>query len=166
MDMLTRQHALQSFEKDSATVVGKAELLQNCDLPHPARLCSPTAYDDSKPTCPPNRYGSGSRQNQSLLRALQLSQTRAREAERKTTEANVRKEQVTALLLEDSLRLHAARQWVRLLEMEILLLRRRSDGGEAVRDEAASVFTWCLSLALCLGIAGVGYMSCSGKCRS
>jgi len=65
--------------------------------------------------------------------------------------------------LEDSLRLHAAMRWVRMLETEISLLKQsesREEEEEEEKDEAAccSKMKCCLALALCLGIAGAGFM--------
>jgi hypothetical protein len=102
-----------------------------------------------------------------LLRALQLSQTRAREAEKEFMATTQRNQQMMSLLLEDSLRLSAHRQWVGILETENIVLKKRTEKEktEVKGDDVAAVAdmaSWCLALALCLGIAGVGLAL--GKC--
>ncbi|KAG1342320.1 hypothetical protein COCNU_05G005490 [Cocos nucifera] len=166
---------------------GVADLLQNCDLPPPFKLFSPIEDDDKKnqvdtmgsaplvvpqksvPKPAPSKANKwdgelGSDhggENPSLLRALQLSQTRAREAEKAAFLANARNEQMASLLLQESLRLSAHRQWVKLLEMEVSMLQERilwsQKEEQHVEDDAVpAAAAWCLTLALCLGIAGVG----------
>lgn len=82
-----------------------------------------------------------------------------------TTERN---QQMMAILLEESLRLSAHRQWVRMLETENNVLKMRKEEEKKTKgngDDVANVAemaTWCLALALCLGIAGVGLAL--GKC--
>lgn len=100
-------------------------------------------------------------ENASLLRALQLSQTRAREAEKAAFLASARNEQMAALLLQESLRLSAHRQWVKLLEMEVSTLREKTlwsqqEEEHAEDDAVPAAAAWSFTLALCLGIAGAG----------
>ncbi|XP_008805917.1 uncharacterized protein LOC103718746 [Phoenix dactylifera] len=177
---------LMGFEFSNRTS-GAADLLQNCDLPPPLKLFSSIEDDDKK-----NKISTpllwltkddidpGSRANQwddewgldhggensSLLRALRRSQTRAREAEKAASLANARNEQMAALLLEKSLRLSAHRQWVALLEVEVSMLQEKmlwsetEEHGEG--DAVPASATWCLALALCLGVGGVGFAL--GRC--
>lgn len=67
---------------------------------------------------------------------------------------------MATLLLEESLKLSAHRQWVKLLEVEVSMLQEkilRSQRKEhAEGDAVPATATWCLALALCLGIGGVG----------
>ncbi|XP_008775876.2 uncharacterized protein LOC103696119 [Phoenix dactylifera] len=154
-----------------------ADLLQNCDLPPPLKLFSLIEDDDKKTLVPQNslpkpapskanKWDGGwgldrGGENPSLLRALQLSQTRAREAEKKALLANAKNEQMASLLLQESLSLSAHRQWVKLLEMEVSMLeekilRSQKEEEHAEDDAAPAAAAWCLTLALCLGIAGVG----------
>ncbi|ERM97171.1 hypothetical protein AMTR_s03576p00008700 [Amborella trichopoda] len=58
-----------------------------------------------------------------LLKALQHSQTRAREAEKQASQAQLDKENVVALFFKESSRSFAYRQWLKLLEAEILMLQ-------------------------------------------
>ncbi|XP_072972545.1 uncharacterized protein [Typha angustifolia] len=160
------------------------DLLQNCDLPPPLKLFTPLDEDEKsttrqnlqpeRPPSKPNKWedelGLNNGENPSLMRALQLSQTRAREAERKVSLASVRNHQMAALLLEESLRLTAHRQWVRMLEAETSMLRDKllyqQKEEQTEEEEAAAALpaaaTWYLALALCLGIAGVGFAL--GRC--
>ncbi|OAY64380.1 uncharacterized protein LOC109727846 [Ananas comosus] len=164
------------------------DLLQNCDLPPPLKLFSPVADDEEKKRKPEpgyrvplgqQRWGDygelgpdrGGGDNPSLLRALQLSQTRAREAEKQALLARTTNRRMAALLLEESLRLSAHQRWIAMLEIEISMLQRKGlwqkeedgrDEDAAVAAGAAAAATWCFALALCLGIAGVGFAL--GRC--
>ncbi|KAJ4745151.1 transmembrane protein [Rhynchospora pubera] len=168
------------------------DLLQNCDLPPPLKFFSPIGEDDklkprssslgstapllshiSSPDLHPCTKELESRQDKSsdqitdLLRALQLSQTRAREAEKEYMATTERNQQMMALLLNESLRLSAHKQWVRILETEnsVLKKRKEEEKSKAKADDVtgvADMATWCLAFALCLGIAGVGLAL--GKC--
>lgn len=96
-------------------------------------------------------------ENTSLLQALRLSQSRAREAEKKAAAASASNEQMAALVLQESLRLSAHRRWVNLLELEILLLQKKKKKRRRLRaeeddEDVVPALTWCLTLALCLGI--------------
>ncbi|KAJ6289114.1 hypothetical protein OIU76_025001 [Salix suchowensis] len=55
-----------------------------------------------------------------LLKALRLSQTRARDAERKAASLIKERDCVANALFHDSSQLFAYRQWVRLLEFQVL----------------------------------------------
>lgn len=92
-------------------------------------------------------------ENTSLLRALRLSQSRAREAEKKAAAACKSKEQMSSFLMDESIRLSTHKRWVRLLETQILLLgeKKRLIAREEEGD-GFSTLTWCLTLALCLGM--------------
>ncbi|XP_078156898.1 uncharacterized protein LOC144552779 [Carex rostrata] len=169
------------------------DLLQNCDLPPPLKFFSPIGDDEklkarssyvsptasllsqiSSPDPPLStkelEFGQDKNSDQitGLLRALQLSQTRAREAEKEFMATTERNQQMMAILLEESLRLSAHRQWVRMLETENNVLKMRKEEEKKTKgngDDVANVAemaTWCLALALCLGIAGVGLAL--GKC--
>ncbi|KAJ3704920.1 hypothetical protein LUZ61_008625 [Rhynchospora tenuis] len=169
------------------------DLLQNCDLPPPLKFFSPIGEDDKlkarssslSPTTAPllsqisspdpfpstkeleSRQDKSSDQITDLLRALQLSQTRAREAEKEYMATTERNQQMMALLLDESLRLSAHKQWVRILETEnsVLKKRKEEEKTKAKADDVtgvADMATWCLAFALCLGIAGVGLAL--GKC--
>ncbi|KAG6500997.1 hypothetical protein ZIOFF_040861 [Zingiber officinale] len=124
---------------------------------------------------------SGSTADASLLRALQLSQTRAREAEKKAAAESDRSHELSRLLMDDALRLSAYRRWATLLEAENSMLRLKGlttrrpqeeeeEGQEEdEREEAkakakakkkatpAPMAGW-VALASCVGIAGVGFV--------
>uniref|UniRef100_A0A0A9FJG1 Uncharacterized protein n=1 Tax=Arundo donax TaxID=35708 RepID=A0A0A9FJG1_ARUDO len=147
-----------------------ADLLQNCDLPPPAKLFGPVPtvqrLENAAGTDQKGDTGGGG--NDSLLRALRLSQSRAREAEEKLAAAGASNGELAALLVRDSVALSAHRRWVMMLEAENSLLRgaAASSGAEPDPDgeEAAArgggggggVATWWVALAFCVGIAGVG----------
>lgn len=74
-----------------------------------------------------------------LLRALRLSQSRAREAEDKLAAAGATNVDLAALLVRDSVALSAHRRWVMMLEAENSLLRgprRDADGPEPDTEPA------------------------------
>ncbi|XP_042507471.1 uncharacterized protein LOC122083664 [Macadamia integrifolia] len=161
------------------------DLMQNCDLPPPVKVFAgaerPTltttkiSKKDEDDVFP---MGPGSLQYDEkldLLKALQLSQTRAREAEKKATLVIKERESLSNALLEESLRLFAHRQWVRLLELEVLLLQSQKKKCEQQQlyhgryqpekrrkiqikkeDDTGGWTSWFMALALCLGFAGLG----------
>jgi hypothetical protein len=98
--------------------------------------------------------------NESLLRALRLSQSRAREAEEKLAAAGASNGDLAALLVRDSVALSAHRRWLMMLEAENSLLR----GGAEPDDEeglaaarcGGGVAAWWVALAVCVSVAGVG----------
>ena len=104
--------------------------------------------------------------NDSLLRALRLSQSRAREAEQKLAAAGASNGGLAALLMRDSVTLSAHRRWVMMLEAENSVLRA-GRGGPAGADPGEDDYgagsarhgvaaAWWVALAVCVGIAGVG----------
>ncbi|PKA49502.1 hypothetical protein AXF42_Ash004042 [Apostasia shenzhenica] len=119
------------------------DLIQNCDLPPPINLFHP----DLIPMDVPRRCARFTDEcveseafgrSPCLLSALRRSQSLAREAERKEAMATGRYEKVAVMLLEESLRVMAARRWVMLLELEITALRREVEAAaRAVEKEGA-----------------------------
>ncbi|TVU05488.1 hypothetical protein EJB05_48654 [Eragrostis curvula] len=134
-----------------------ADLLQNCDLPPPAKLFGPvpTLQRLESAAGADQKAAAGGGDNESLLRALRLSQSRAREAEEKLAAAGASNGDLAALLVRDSVALSAHRRWVMMLEAENSLLR----GAEPDPDDGGGgggVAAWWVALAVCVGIAGVG----------
>ncbi|KAJ1268905.1 hypothetical protein BS78_07G169100 [Paspalum vaginatum] len=144
-----------------------ADLLQNCDLPPPAKLYGPlpTLQRLESAAAGADQKGGG---NDSLLRALRLSQSRAREAEAKLAAAGAANGGLAALLVRDSVALSAHRRWVMMLEAENSRLQGGGAGAEPDTDTddgsggaaaprgGAGVAAWWVALALCVGVAGVG----------
>ncbi|XP_050371250.1 uncharacterized protein LOC126789166 [Argentina anserina] len=151
------------------------DLIQNCDLPPPMkvftgsadktvvssinRICSMTTPEDHENSHElTDMYGRDGRQNYEkleLLKALRLSQTRAREAEKKAEKLAREKECLSNDLLAEAKELFAYRQWVRLLELKVSELH--SQFAEQEHQECCGCETWIVALALCLGFAGVGF---------
>ncbi|XP_010272975.1 PREDICTED: uncharacterized protein LOC104608632 isoform X2 [Nelumbo nucifera] len=159
------------------------DLVQNCDLPPPIKVfaaidrtfASPKIsreYREDSPTLP----CAGQDEKLGLLKALHLSQTRAREAEEKAALMAKERDCLSNSLLEESLQLFAHRQWVKLLEIEVSRLRSQKQqqqkqscsgccqsdteqGATKEEKEEGDVgsLTWYMAFALCLGIAGVGF---------
>lgn len=153
------------------------ELMQNCDLPPPVkvlagsnktvissmdRICSLMGRDD----------GTRDEKKMELLKALHLSQTRAREAERKAAAIAKERDSISYALLEDSLQLLAYRRWVKLLEFQVSnfqsLQKKQQEqwsfvghgmGGLAMEEdddkeaEGCGVTSWIVALAFSFGIA-------------
>ncbi|CAO2202270.1 unnamed protein product [Urochloa humidicola] len=149
-----------------------ADLLQNCDLPPPAKLFGPvpTLQRLESAAGADQKGGGGGDNNDSLLRALRLSQSRAREAEEKLAAAGASNGELAALLVRDSVALSAHRRWVMMLEAENSLLIRGGGRGGADGDGigdsdgdarrggggGGGLAAWWVALAVCVGIAGVG----------
>ncbi|XP_062007282.1 uncharacterized protein LOC133724539 [Rosa rugosa] len=151
------------------------DLIQNCDLPPPMkvftgsadktvvssmnRICSMMAREDHENSHELiDMYRGDGDQNYGkleLLKALRLSQTRAREAEKKAEKLAKEKECLSNALLAEAKELFAYRQWVRLLELKVSKLH--SQLAEQEHQECCGCETWIVALALCLGIAGVGF---------
>ena len=112
------------------------DLMQNCDLPPPLKVFSGS---DKTVISSMNRAfsmigrehdhddfdvyrGCGGENYEKLevLKALRLSQTRARDAERKAASLIKERDCVANALFHDSFQLFAYRQWVRLLEFQVL----------------------------------------------
>ncbi|CAG7908821.1 hypothetical protein IGI04_039195 [Brassica rapa subsp. trilocularis] len=137
--------------------------IQNCDLPPPQKLhkrihctsgekgfispqwkqgawsdrfesslshSSSTASKNKSPKSPPM---SDDLSNAQLLEALRHSQTRAREAEKVAREACAEKERVMTIFLRHASHLLAYKQWVKLLEMEVIC--RQMKKGELEEPE-------------------------------
>lgn len=96
-----------------------------------------------------------------LLKALRLSQTRAREAEKEATALGEKNKQIASLLMEESLRLYAHRQWLKLLETENAWLQRQNGVWRKEGPRRGGVGPdprGCMVIGMCLGIAGLGFV--------
>lgn len=154
------------------------DLLQNCDLPPPVKVFSGW---DTTVISPVNRvFGLMSREEDNtgfdinggenekleLLKALRLSQTRAREAEKKAANLVKERDFISNALLRESMQLFAYRQWLRLLEAQVFKLQsewqpqEKFDEGkdcEGGGGGGGGGMAWVVAgMAVCLGIAGVG----------
>ncbi|GAB4848761.1 hypothetical protein Ancab_003488 [Ancistrocladus abbreviatus] len=136
------------------------EMLQNCDLPPPSKVFSGVESERLE-----------------LLKALRLSQTRAREAEAKYAAILKERDLLSHALLKESMQVFAYRQFLELLEVQVLMVRANlkeemswlvgrdcgGNGGEGAVESAAdgggdgTGLTWIMAVALCLGIAGFGF---------
>ncbi|KAK9285986.1 hypothetical protein L1049_025189 [Liquidambar formosana] len=193
--MLNNQKLNSKASEGSEMVMGYlgsqksgVELMQNCDLPPPLkvfagsdttvitsmnRICSMMVReDDDGDDLHVSSRGRNENDKLELLKALRLSQTRAREAERKNEQIVKERDCLSNALLEESLKLFAHRRWVKLLEVQVSKLQSerlhrgkqspccqccRSNGVESSPEEEDDGVKWVLALAVCLGIAGVGY---------
>lgn len=161
------------------------ELIENCDLPPPAKVFSGSEktvlspvnpvysvigedYEDPDAELPRNSSGTDKLE---LLKALRLSQTRAREAEKKLDVLSKEKEAVLDFLLQESMHLFAYKQWVKLIEFQLCTLNNQHHQKEFNKaaaeaenggDPAGPTIAWFMAVALCLGIASFGYAYCCG----
>ncbi|QCE13159.1 uncharacterized protein LOC114193304 [Vigna unguiculata] len=124
------------------------ELMQNCDLPPPSKfLMGP---DKSRVYDIAGKGEEGERNKMEVLKALQASQTRAREAEKKAALLKKERECLKIVVLGEAMHLFAYRQQLRLVELQLLHLQQQQqpDGDE---EESSSV-AWLLALLLSFGI--------------
>lgn len=129
---------------------GALDLLENCDLPPPLKLFPEPRHRNTE-------GGGATDEHRHLLRALRLSQTRAREAEAAVAALAESNARLASLLARESMRLYAHRQWLRLLEAEkTTWLRRQKTSAAAAAAPVPEPPTAGVLLALCLGIAGLG----------
>lgn len=164
------------------------DLMQNCDLPPPMkvftgsdktvissmnRICKMMGREDEiDEEQSLYRYGVENDRLE-LLKALRLSQTRAREAEKKAAILAKERDCLENALLEEAKELFAYRQLVRLLELQVSYLnskwiQREKQGicgcdssmfmKEGDEEDDRESITRIMALALCLGIAGVGFV--------
>ncbi|KAF3439241.1 hypothetical protein FNV43_RR17516 [Rhamnella rubrinervis] len=97
-----------------------------------------------------------------LLKALRLSQTRAREAEKKAAILAKERDCLSDAFFEEAKELFAYRQLVRLLELQVSYLKSKCDSSMFMKEEDEEEddresIGRIVALALCLGIAGVGF---------
>lgn len=133
-------------------------LMQNCDLPPPTKLVPGPDWTTLMPSIS-KIYDKGHTKMHEddkleILKALQQSQTRATEAERKLRMLSEFKEALSGMLVDESMILFAHRQWVNLLEIRVFKLERERREEEREREDCG--MNWCGAIALCLAIAGVG----------
>ncbi|KAI3952423.1 hypothetical protein MKX01_005290 [Papaver californicum] len=175
------------------------DLMQNCDLPPPQKVFAGADKTVVSSTMTPPYYSKNCGEEDelpipkdlsdiekmNLLRALQLSQTRAREAEKKAKLITQERDNLANSFLKESLRMFAYKQWVKLLEFEVSQLQsqnenehklpRRSYETDKEIDSSSSSkkeeevgnneeggvvgnVTWYMTLALSFGFAGVGFV--------
>ncbi|XP_021719840.1 uncharacterized protein LOC110687460 [Chenopodium quinoa] len=160
------------------------DLIQNCDLPPPTKVFSGLP-DNVTVISPMNRkkvqtfvgdhdhgdeFDVGDRK-MGLLKALRLSQTRAREAEAKYAAITKERDALACAVVQDSMQIFAYRQFVKLLEFQVTQLQqqqkqqqqqvicdhgKRKQGDEGGDGSGSNGLTLLITMAFCLGIAGVG----------
>lgn len=158
------------------------DLMQNCDLPPPVKIfsgqnktiVSPVNNVHSMLAQQKDAYGvemadaiSSENEKLELLKALRLSQSRAREAERKAAVLSKERDDLSNLLLQQSMQLLAYKQWVRIMEFQLSKLNKHQENqkhGYGASDRAekepkeedenkgAKSMTWLIAAAICMGI--------------
>ncbi|PIA52011.1 hypothetical protein AQUCO_01000117v1 [Aquilegia coerulea] len=183
--------AVEVSNKSHSQLYSCPNLMQNCDLPPPVKIFTGVDKNVLNSIRPKHIISNISREGENrelpagkntdesdkleLMKALQLSQSRARTAEKKASFLTAERDRLSSLLLSDSLRLFAHRQWVKLLQFEVSQLQSQKQkkaqdlcsscsnrheinkgSSEADNGENVGSLGWCMTLALCLGIASVG----------
>ncbi|EEF28282.1 uncharacterized protein LOC8278149 [Ricinus communis] len=170
------------------------DLLQNCDLPPPLKVFSGSdrtirssmnrvfsmmgKEEENNEFDIHGSVGGGENGKLEILKALRLSQTRAREAEKKAASLAKENDCISNALLRESMQLFAYRQWVRLLEVQVMKLQSEGkhqgnrwccscggrlegvkkllkDGEDCGSGDGGGGVCWILAWAFCIGIAGV-----------
>ncbi|OWM82178.1 uncharacterized protein LOC116207934 [Punica granatum] len=128
-------------------------LIRNCDLPPPVKI-----YHGLKGEKEETRIieANPHAEKLGLLKALQLSQTRAREAEKRRLSLAKERDMVADGLMRESMMASAYLNWVRVLELQVLVLNSRLNQQEDDQEEEGMVMDWVISLGVSLGIAGIG----------
>lgn len=169
------------------------DLMQNCDLPPPSKVflgSDKTVIFSMNKVCnisgkeeqDSKQYGTyqlkngdAEKDNMELLKALEASQTRAREAEKMAAILRKERDGLSIALLEEAMQLFACRQQMRMLELQVLKQQqplwlqqqpamsmfgcyaRSSEGAvgfpnEDGHNEKTTSVTWVLALIFSLGI--------------
>jgi hypothetical protein len=169
------------------------DLMQNCDLPPPSkvflgpdktvilsmnRVCNISGKEEEQDRKHDGTYrlknGHDEKSKMELLKALEASQIRAREAEKMAAILRKERDGLSIALLEEAMQLFACRQMVRLLEFQVSNLQplwlqqqlvmsmsaccaKSTEGavglpGEEGHDEETTCVTWVLALIFSLGI--------------
>lgn len=123
------------------------DLIQNCDLPPPNPM---KVNRNSFNLMGTEEIGDDRDGKLGLLRALRLSQTRAREAEAKCASMAKERESLVLAFMEDSMQLFGYRQLVRLLDFQVSKLQQQ-------KEEDGGSLTWIMAMAFCFGVAGFGF---------
>ncbi|CAN4126751.1 unnamed protein product [Withania somnifera] len=168
---------MSSYNVFSQNQKSNLDLMQNCDLPPPLKvfscpdksmLLSPMNDDNVKEANIEVKQELGSDRLE-VLKALRRSQTRAREAERTYLALCKEKEAISDLMLDESARSLAYRNWIKVLELEIKQLKTQNhhhhqqyehvDRWNRIKEDenGANGVTWFIAVAFCLGIAAIGY---------
>ncbi|KAK7280969.1 hypothetical protein RIF29_08571 [Crotalaria pallida] len=182
------------------------DLMQNCDLPPPSkvfmgpdkalllsmnnRVCNIAGKEEQGGKSSINGIEHGDDDDDDgdkmeLLKALQASQTRAREAEKKAAALRKERDILSVALMEEAMHLFAHRQRVRFLELQVsnsqsLWLQQQQQKKQAVscccagategalesskeddgNGEERSSVTWVMALVFSLGIGVTTAFAC------
>ncbi|XP_038904267.1 uncharacterized protein LOC120090620 [Benincasa hispida] len=121
------------------------DLLRNCDLPPPQKVLR-----------------SGMEEKLELLKALRLSQTRAREAERKAAKLMEEKDCISRAFEDEARLMFCYRQSVKLLDLRVSKLQKEEEEEEEEEERdnngGSEGMKWVWALAICLSVVGVGVL--------
>ncbi|KAL9229584.1 hypothetical protein vseg_005035 [Gypsophila vaccaria] len=142
------------------------DLIQNCDLPPPTKVLqkseNKTVISDVTRKSIMSLTNVKQEENvvedyqMGLMKALRLSQTRAREAEANCATIEKEFESLMVVFMEDSMRAFGYKCVVRMLEFQVLQMQQRQQQTLCHCCDCDSV-DWMTALALCLGVAGFGF---------
>ncbi|XP_061375682.1 uncharacterized protein LOC133317806 [Gastrolobium bilobum] len=164
------------------------DLMQNCDLPPPSKVfmgpdktvilsmnkvCNIAGKEEEEEEEQDSKHcGAYVIENgddkMKLLKALQASQTRAREAEKRASVLSKERDGLSIALLEEAMQVFAYRQQVRLLELQVSNLQLMQQQPEVAlglskghdHGEETTSVTWVLALVLSLGIGVTTAIAC------
>lgn len=139
----------QSLDSRDMVQRDGVELIRNCDLPPPQKV-----------------FKSGMEEKIELLKALRLSQTRAREAERKAAKLMEERDCISRAFEDEARLMFCYRQSLKLLEIRVCKLQKQEveeveeEEEEEERDENGGNggMKWVWALAICLSVVGVGFL--------
>lgn len=129
------------------------EDMENCDLPPPIKVYEGLEKTIVVPPLPPtlgNEEDHGGdrleKEKWELSKALRLSQSRARKAERMVEVLSKELNGLSKLLIQESMESFADKQWLKVMEFRISKLENQLKNG-------SKSMAWFVAVALCLGIA-------------
>lgn len=145
---LSFEKSLRSIYNSETTYSSSSSSSTNNMSFKPSRLKTPT----------PSSNTNSRSNNSQLLKALCLSQTRAREAELAASKAFVEKEHAIKLLFKQASDVFAYKQWIRLLQIETIYLQHKiKDDDEDARvneEKEEKKCCFCSYIAADISLAG------------
>ncbi|XP_022136673.1 uncharacterized protein LOC111008325 [Momordica charantia] len=143
------------------------DLIRNCDLPPPQKIFTGMARVKDRER--DEAESGGVEEKLELLKALRLSQTRAREAERKAAKLMEERDCISRAFEDEARLIFFYRQSVKLLQLRLSNLQKMHDEEESRRNGdsdapaaggggGGEAMKWVWALAICFTVVGVGFL--------